>query len=255
MDAVVVRDQIGPDGAVFEHGVPEPKGSHPLSPGQRMLIEVRARPRSAFRTCCRPAGSTSTSPRCPTSAAQRPRASCWRRPWTAASRLATECSGSRARARWPSARCSPPGNVLRLPDHLSFAEGAAVYINYCTAWYALHRAGAHRVGETVLVQGAAGGVGTAVLQVARGVRRARHRCRLQRREGDARARSLGRRRGRAQHGGPVAGARLREPDRGQGRARRRRYGRRRPLHRFGALDADRGAAGRRRLCRRRDPDR
>jgi NADPH2:quinone reductase len=58
----------------------------------------------------------------------------------------------------------PPGYVLRLPDALSFAEGAAVYINYCTAWFGLHRA-AVREGETVLVQGAAGGVGTAAMEV------------------------------------------------------------------------------------------
>jgi NADPH:quinone reductase len=58
----------------------------------------------------------------------------------------------------------PPGYVLRLPDRLSYAEGAAVYINYCTAWYALHRARA-QVGETVLLQGASGGVGTAVVQL------------------------------------------------------------------------------------------
>jgi NADPH2:quinone reductase len=55
--------------------------------------------------------------------------------------------------------------VLKLPDALSYAEGASVYINYCTAWYALHRAGA-KAGETVVVTGAAGGVGSAVIQIA-----------------------------------------------------------------------------------------
>jgi NADPH2:quinone reductase len=59
---------------------------------------------------------------------------------------------------------APPEYMLRLPDRMSFAEGAALYINYTTAWFALHRAGA-REGETVLVQGAAGGVGTAAMEV------------------------------------------------------------------------------------------
>jgi NADPH2:quinone reductase len=59
---------------------------------------------------------------------------------------------------------APPNYMLRLPDHMSYAEGAATYINYTTAWFALHRVRA-QPGETVLVQGAAGGVGTAAIQV------------------------------------------------------------------------------------------
>ena len=61
---------------------------------------------------------------------------------------------------------APPPFILRLPDHMSFAEGAALYINYTTAWFGLHRAGV-RPGETVLIQGAAGGVGTAAIEVAK----------------------------------------------------------------------------------------
>jgi NADPH:quinone reductase len=58
-----------------------------------------------------------------------------------------------------------PDYTVRLPDAMSFADGAAVYLNYSTAWYAYHRSGL-RAGQTVLVQGAAGGVGTAVLDLA-----------------------------------------------------------------------------------------
>lgn len=57
--------------------------------------------------------------------------------------------------------------VRRLPDHISFAQGAALGVPYATAWRALLlRAGA-RAGEAVLVHGASGGVGTAALQIAR----------------------------------------------------------------------------------------
>jgi NADPH2:quinone reductase len=58
-----------------------------------------------------------------------------------------------------------PQYTIRLPDSMSFAQGAALYLNYCTAWYALHRLGVV-AGETVLVQGAAGGVGTAAIEIA-----------------------------------------------------------------------------------------
>ncbi len=56
-----------------------------------------------------------------------------------------------------------------LPDELDFAEGAALVLNYHTAYLSLRIRGRLRAGETVLVHGAAGGVGTASLQVARGL--------------------------------------------------------------------------------------
>ncbi|HEX7715789.1 MAG TPA: NADPH:quinone oxidoreductase family protein [Marmoricola sp.] len=61
-----------------------------------------------------------------------------------------------------------PDSVFRLPDSLSFEQGAAIPMNYLTAQFALKERGQVREGETVLVHGAAGGVGTATLQVARG---------------------------------------------------------------------------------------
>jgi NADPH2:quinone reductase len=59
-------------------------------------------------------------------------------------------------------------SVFRLPDSLTFEQGAALPMNYLTAQFALRERGQVREGETVLVHGAAGGVGTATLQVARG---------------------------------------------------------------------------------------
>lgn len=55
-----------------------------------------------------------------------------------------------------------------LPDSMSFDEGAALPMNYLTAHFALAERGDLEAGETVLVHGAAGGVGTATLQVAKG---------------------------------------------------------------------------------------
>ena len=57
--------------------------------------------------------------------------------------------------------------VRPLPARLSFAQGAAVYVPYYTAFYSLfNRAGA-LPGEALLIHGASGGVGIAAVQIAR----------------------------------------------------------------------------------------
>lgn len=61
-----------------------------------------------------------------------------------------------------------PESVFPLPDSLTFEQGAALPMNYLTAQFALATRGQLQQGETVLVHGAAGGVGTACLQVAKG---------------------------------------------------------------------------------------
>jgi NADPH2:quinone reductase len=57
--------------------------------------------------------------------------------------------------------------VHPLPGKVSFAQGAALGVPYATAYRALHHRGQARPGETVLVHGASGGVGTAAVQLAR----------------------------------------------------------------------------------------
>jgi len=63
----------------------------------------------------------------------------------------------------------PEGFTFPLPDGLSYDAAAAIPMNYLTAQFALVERGGLREGETVLVHGAAGGVGTATIQVARGL--------------------------------------------------------------------------------------
>jgi NADPH:quinone reductase len=60
-----------------------------------------------------------------------------------------------------------PGAVFPLPGTVSFEAGAALPMNYLTVHFGLLRRGDLRDGETVLVHGAAGGVGTAAIQVAK----------------------------------------------------------------------------------------
>lgn len=61
---------------------------------------------------------------------------------------------------------APLENLIRVPDHVPF-EKAAVPAAYCTAWRMMITAGGLRAGEDVLAVGASGGVGTAVLLIAR----------------------------------------------------------------------------------------
>lgn len=57
--------------------------------------------------------------------------------------------------------------VYHLPDKISYAQGAAVYVPYATAYHALYHSAQAHASETVLVHGASGGVGTASVQIAR----------------------------------------------------------------------------------------
>jgi NADPH2:quinone reductase len=57
--------------------------------------------------------------------------------------------------------------VHRLPANVSFAQGAAIGTPYATAYRGLFQRGHTKPGETVLVHGASGGVGTAAVQMAR----------------------------------------------------------------------------------------
>jgi NADPH:quinone reductase-like Zn-dependent oxidoreductase len=60
-------------------------------------------------------------------------------------------------------------DVVPLPERLSFEQGAAIPVNYATAWAGLVRYGALEAGERVLVHAAAGGVGIAATQIAKRV--------------------------------------------------------------------------------------
>lgn len=61
----------------------------------------------------------------------------------------------------------PVSGVLRTPTELDDAQAVSLPVNYITAYFALHRRAALQPGETVLVLGSAGGVGTAAIQVAK----------------------------------------------------------------------------------------
>jgi len=59
-----------------------------------------------------------------------------------------------------------PAQVHRLPDRISFTQGAGLFVPYVTAWRALFGRANTRAGDTVLIHGASGGVGVAATQFA-----------------------------------------------------------------------------------------
>jgi len=68
---------------------------------------------------------------------------------------------------WQEVISAPAIRVLPLPGDMSFEAGAAAPLNYLTALFALLRRAQAQSGETLLVHGAAGGVGTAAIGVGR----------------------------------------------------------------------------------------
>ncbi len=68
---------------------------------------------------------------------------------------------------WTERIVAAPDQVFPLPDGLTMAQGAGLLMNYHTAHFGLARRGRLREGETLLVHGAAGGVGSAAVQVGR----------------------------------------------------------------------------------------
>jgi NADPH2:quinone reductase len=60
-----------------------------------------------------------------------------------------------------------PGSVSRMPDTMSFEEGAGFTLVFQTGWFGLHRRANLKAGETLLVHAGAGGVGSAAIQLGK----------------------------------------------------------------------------------------
>ncbi|WP_182378271.1 NADPH:quinone oxidoreductase family protein [Nocardioides sp. WS12] len=166
MRGLVVRETTGPGAVALVDDLPEPAGAHAWADGERLLVEVRAaavsfpdllQSRGAYQhgmpvpyvTGGEYAGVVIEAP---VDSRFRP-----------GDRVAGFCVWGAAAERV----LAIPRYTVRIPEALSWAEGAAFFLNYATAWFTLHRAG-FEDGESVLVHGAAGGVGTATLDLLRG---------------------------------------------------------------------------------------
>jgi NADPH2:quinone reductase len=170
MKAIQIVDLSGPASALALVDAPEPEAppTHMLTPGEGVLIDVRAAGVS-FPEVLQTRGEYQLKPPLPfipgSEVAGVVRAASANAGVAVGERVAAFC----ALGAFAERAVAPPFLTFALPDALDFAQGAGLILNYHTAYFALHLRGRLRAGETVLVHGAAGGVGTAALQVARGL--------------------------------------------------------------------------------------
>ena len=162
MRAVVVETLGGPRSAVVKD-VPEPEGAHRRADGRRLLVEVHAVGLS-FIDPLQTHGSYQAGAEAPYICGSELAGRVLEAPDDSWVDVGDRVAGIVWQGAMAERALAIDDFLVRLPDSMSYVEGAAIYMNYATAWYALDRAGA-RKGETVLVTGAAGGVGTCALDL------------------------------------------------------------------------------------------
>jgi NADPH2:quinone reductase len=160
--AVVVNELGGPASAVVQE-VPEPAGAHPRAGGRRVLVEVHAVGLS-FIDPLQTRGKYQAGVAAPYICGSELSGRVLEAPDDSWAKPGDRVAGIVWQGAMAEQALAIDDFLVRLPDSMSYVEGASVYMNYSTAWYALDRAGA-RAGECVLVTGAAGGVGTCVLDL------------------------------------------------------------------------------------------
>src|SRR4051794_9669614 len=160
MRAMQITNLNGPDEALELVDVPEPEPSHMLTPGSGVVVDVHAAGVS-FPEVLQTRGEYQFKPDLPFI------------PGSEVGGVVRD-TGQRVAAfcflgAFAEVAVAPEYMVFPIPDEWDFAQGAALVLNYHTAYFSLKIRGRLAEGETVLVHGAAGGVGTASIQVAKGL--------------------------------------------------------------------------------------
>jgi NADPH:quinone reductase len=160
MRAIQITNLNGPDEALELVDIPEPEPSHMFTPGSGVVVDVHAAGVS-FPEVLQTRGEYQFKPDLPFV----PGSEVGGVVRDTDERVAACCF----LGAFAEVAVAPEHMVFPIPDEWSFEQGAALVLNYHTAYFALKIRGRLAEGETVLVQGAAGGVGTASIQVAKGL--------------------------------------------------------------------------------------
>jgi NADPH2:quinone reductase len=168
--AVQIVELTGPDSALALGEVPEPSRppEHMLTPGAGVLVEVHAAGVS-FPEVLQTRGEYQLKPPLPFVPGSEIAGIVREAPEDAAVKPGDRVAAFCALGGFAELAVAPEFLTFPLAPQLDYAQGAGLILNYHTAYFALHLRGRLVAGETVLVHGAAGGVGTAALQVARGL--------------------------------------------------------------------------------------
>ena len=168
MRAVQIVELSGPEHALKLAELPEPEPSHMLTPGSGVVVEVHAAGVS-FPEVLQTRGEYQFKPPLPFVPGSEVGGVVRSAPEGASvgpgDRVAAFCMIG----GFAEVAVAPAFLTFRIGEQLDFAQAAALILNYHTAYFALKLRGRLTEGETVLVHGGAGGVGTAALQVAKGL--------------------------------------------------------------------------------------
>lgn len=168
MKAVQIVDLTGPDSALELVECPEPEGSHMLTPGRGVVIDVHASGVS-FPELLQTRGEYQLKPPLPFVPGGEVAGVVRSAPEDAEVKAGDRVAAFCGLGGFAETAVAPEFLTFALADALDFGQGAGLILNYHTAYFALVLRGRLKQGETVLVHGAAGGVGTAALQIARGI--------------------------------------------------------------------------------------
>jgi NADPH2:quinone reductase len=168
MRAVQIIDLTGPDSALKLVDIPEPEPSHPLTPGSGVVVDVHAAGVS-FPEVLQTRGEYQFKPPLPFVPGSEVGGVVRSAPEGAGVSAGDRVAGFCMLGAFAEVAVAPEFFCFKLPDEFSFEQGASLVLNYHTAYFALKLRGRLQEGEWVLVHGAAGGVGTASLQVAKGL--------------------------------------------------------------------------------------
>jgi len=168
MKAVQIVELSGPRDALRVVDVAEPEASHPMTPGSGVLVDVQAAGVS-FPEVLQTRGQYQVKPEVPFTPGSEVAGTVRSAPESAAVSPGDRVAAFCMLGGWAQVAVAPEFFTFALPDELDFAQGAGLVLNYHTAYFSLAVRGRLTRGETVLVHGAAGGVGTAAIQIARGL--------------------------------------------------------------------------------------
>jgi NADPH2:quinone reductase len=168
MRAVQIVELTGPESALAEADVPEPEASHVLTPGSGVVVDVHAAGVS-FPEVLQTRGQYQVKPPLPFVPGSEVAGVVRSAPEGAAVREGDRVAACCLLGAFAEVAVAPDFLTFPLSDELDFAQGAGLILNYHTALFSLTHRGRLAEGETVLVHGAAGGVGTATLQIAKGL--------------------------------------------------------------------------------------